>query len=346
MGSDNNLSLGEFLRQEREKRGMTIEQVASATKINVRLLHALEENQYKELPAKPFIRGFVTSYSRFVGLDPREVMTQFSHYIDSRAQERPNRESGHSGYVFEKREGDQNSRTILGTVMGILVLGGAVAILTKPSFLKHKNSHIEKLRSSHSTPRADASPTASAQIENILGPLPLATVAALPSSAPSSIPSASPSPVGSPSPTLSASADPSPAPEETNQDDPLNSGIRLKTAEIQHKVKFTATQSVWVRYQVDSRPQMLFVLKKGKNLILRAQKLIKFQVSNPEAITFSYNQAKVMNAHESNLLTMKQENPTFIFPPELNTSTEDPFPNEKRLSTLPPPRSSSETEEH
>ena len=52
-------SLGEFLRLERERRGITIEQVASATKVSVRLLHSLEADQYSELPAKPFVRGFV-----------------------------------------------------------------------------------------------------------------------------------------------------------------------------------------------------------------------------------------------------------------------------------------------
>ena len=42
MNPESSQTLGEFLRQERERRGMTIEQVASATKINVRMLHALE----------------------------------------------------------------------------------------------------------------------------------------------------------------------------------------------------------------------------------------------------------------------------------------------------------------
>ena len=62
-------SLGQYLRQERERRGITIEQVASATKIGIKTLHALEEDRYSELPARPFIRGFVTSYARFIGLD-------------------------------------------------------------------------------------------------------------------------------------------------------------------------------------------------------------------------------------------------------------------------------------
>ena len=40
------MTLGEFLRTEREKRGITIDQVASETKVGVRILHALESDQY------------------------------------------------------------------------------------------------------------------------------------------------------------------------------------------------------------------------------------------------------------------------------------------------------------
>src|SRR4051812_2513019 len=103
MASDKAPSLGEYLRHEREQRGITIEQVASATKIGVRLLHALEADHYVELPAKPFIRGFVTSYCRFIGLDPKEILVRFADYIEDRVTDRPARDAGHSGYAFEKR---------------------------------------------------------------------------------------------------------------------------------------------------------------------------------------------------------------------------------------------------
>src|SRR4051812_9740838 len=117
MSSDGNLSLGEYLRQERERRGITLEQVASATKIGIRQLHSLEGDQYADLPAKPFIRGFVNSYCRFIGLDSREVLTRFGSFVDQRSsQDRPNRDAGHSGYAFERREGEQ-SRTILGVIL-------------------------------------------------------------------------------------------------------------------------------------------------------------------------------------------------------------------------------------
>ena len=87
----NPASLGEFLRHEREKRGFTVEQVASATKISLRLLHSLENDLYQELPAKPFIRGFVIAYCRFLGVNPQEVLTRFSIFIEEKSEERTRR---------------------------------------------------------------------------------------------------------------------------------------------------------------------------------------------------------------------------------------------------------------
>jgi cytoskeleton protein RodZ len=146
------VSLGEFLRYERELRGITIEQVASATKVGVRTLHALEADHYSELPAKPFIRGFVNSYCRFIGLDSKELLARFDDYINSKASERPNREAGHSGYAFEKRDGEQQSRTLLLVAMfGFVVVGGGAILFLKPSFHHQRSTHADKLRAAHSS---------------------------------------------------------------------------------------------------------------------------------------------------------------------------------------------------
>jgi cytoskeleton protein RodZ len=158
--ADSAQTLGEFLRQEREKRGVTIEQVASATRISVRLLHSLEADQYADLPAKPFVRGFVTSYCRFISLNPQETLTRFDDFIEKKASERPSRDAGHSGYAFEKREGEQ-SRTLLWIVMGVFIAIGAVLFLVfKPSLRHHRNRDLEKLHAVRAlpSPRAAGSP--------------------------------------------------------------------------------------------------------------------------------------------------------------------------------------------
>src|SRR3989338_10834209 len=105
-------SLGEFLRQERERRGITIEQVASGRKISVRLLHSIEADRYGELPAKPFVRGFVQSYARFVGLDAAEVLARYRAFLDEKSADRPAKDSGHSGDAFEKKDGERGRQAL------------------------------------------------------------------------------------------------------------------------------------------------------------------------------------------------------------------------------------------
>lgn len=141
------MTLGEYLRSERELRGITLEQVASATKVGIRTLHALEADQYSDLPAKPYIRGFVSSYCSFMGLDPSEVRAQYDAFIDQKSAERPNREGGHSGYAFEKKDGQQQSRVFLFITMCIfLVVGGIAVVFFKPALKHHRSSHLEKLK--------------------------------------------------------------------------------------------------------------------------------------------------------------------------------------------------------
>src|SRR5436309_12459149 len=73
---------GRSLREARERRGVTLRQIANATKISVRALEALERNDIKRLPGGIFSRAFVRSYASEVGLDPeaavRDFMAQFA----------------------------------------------------------------------------------------------------------------------------------------------------------------------------------------------------------------------------------------------------------------------------
>ena len=61
---------GGKLRQAREGRGVSLSQIAAATKISVVSLEALERNDLSRLPGGIFSRAFVQSYAQEVGLDP------------------------------------------------------------------------------------------------------------------------------------------------------------------------------------------------------------------------------------------------------------------------------------
>ena len=71
-------SFGEELRREREIRGISLKEIADATKISKRFLDALERNDHRTLPAPVFTRGFVREYSRYVGLNAEEMVNRYN----------------------------------------------------------------------------------------------------------------------------------------------------------------------------------------------------------------------------------------------------------------------------
>src|SRR5271165_2751856 len=70
-------SFGEKLKQEREKRKITLEQISESTKIGTRMLQALEEDKFDQLPGGIFNKGFVRAYSRFLELDEDQIVADY-----------------------------------------------------------------------------------------------------------------------------------------------------------------------------------------------------------------------------------------------------------------------------
>jgi curved DNA-binding protein CbpA len=64
---------GADLRRFRENRGVSLRQIAEASKIGVRFLEYIEEDRFAFLPASVYLRGFLQEYARIVGLDPARV---------------------------------------------------------------------------------------------------------------------------------------------------------------------------------------------------------------------------------------------------------------------------------
>jgi len=65
---------GEYLRREREMRGVSLEEISIATKISIRFLQAIENEELSKLPGGIFTRSFVRTYARYLGLDEERVL--------------------------------------------------------------------------------------------------------------------------------------------------------------------------------------------------------------------------------------------------------------------------------
>ena len=92
-------SFGKYLSQQRERRAMSREEVASATRIALAHLVALEEDRLEELPGDAFIVGFIRCYAECIGLNVDDTVLRFQeqHPDEDPTQTKrpPRRESRH-----------------------------------------------------------------------------------------------------------------------------------------------------------------------------------------------------------------------------------------------------------
>lgn len=71
-------NFGEHLKREREMRGVSLEEISAATRISIRFLEALENEQWERLPGGIFNRGFIRAVARFLGLDEEGLIAEYA----------------------------------------------------------------------------------------------------------------------------------------------------------------------------------------------------------------------------------------------------------------------------
>ena len=101
-----NKGLGPLLKGKREEMGLSHEQIAQTTKIRPHILRALEEEDWDALPSSAFVKGFLRSYARSLGLD-EDVVADAYREVSKDAEPPPEnhrrparRKKGKGLYIF------------------------------------------------------------------------------------------------------------------------------------------------------------------------------------------------------------------------------------------------------
>lgn len=71
------MDVGAHLRRAREAQGISLALLAARTRVQPRILNAIELNDVQGIPPKPFGRGFVRAYAHEVGLDPEHIVHDY-----------------------------------------------------------------------------------------------------------------------------------------------------------------------------------------------------------------------------------------------------------------------------
>jgi cytoskeleton protein RodZ len=109
-------TLGSYLRELRQSRQVSIDDLVRATRIGRRHLEALETESFAELPAPVFVRGFIRAYCQFLHTAPDEALGRYGELIGERAT------TPRAGSAFEPAGAPRRTSLALSVVL-LLVLG-------------------------------------------------------------------------------------------------------------------------------------------------------------------------------------------------------------------------------
>lgn len=260
-------SFGENLRREREMRGVTLQEISAATKISVRFLLALEEEEFTKLPGGIFTRSFIRAYAKYLGLDEERVLAEY-HLV---AQARPDVDLTRLSVTNPEARREASRAPIFTLALAVVLLGGGYGI-----FRYSRRASTESGNIPTSAPVLPAAPStasagevsAPAAAPESAQPVAEGSTASSPAAASSGAPTGAPSPApASLQPTMPALAE-------------AEGGLVLQVA---------ATERAWVAVDVDGKTMLQRVLNPSEIQTLKAKESFDVTTGNAQGIILTLN---------------------------------------------------------
>lgn len=281
--------IGAFLKTEREKRGLTIDNVAARLKINPRLLIALESGNAQGLPHQAYVRGFIRSYAGLLGIGREEIQALLEGALP---QSQPEPETA------MPETAKRGSRGGGGFPAAIIILAGIGCgcwwlwqsgyINSLLELKKEQPAGIEaRLPGADAYLAAKAARDAQKREEDKAWPEP-ARQAEPQAGAPESAAQAN-------APRVEETP---PAPEPAKQAEPA-----------QHKLIITAVEECWVHSNADKTDTRQFSLRKGDTFALTFSKSLELKLGNAGGVRLRYDGSDLPAPGTSGQVK------TIVFPP-------------------------------
>lgn len=250
--------LGQYLRSERGKRGMSLEEVSVRTRIRLQTLEALERDDYPTLPAEVTVKGFLRAYARCLDLDEREVLARYQAFAAEYFQAAQNPDPMGSAVRSARSHAWQQRLTVVGlSAAALIVVISSVVALSPRS---EPNQHPTDISSPMELPPPHivAPEPLPGTGEPVVGETP---VESGPGAPPSGLPNAEPEPAAAP-------------PREA-----------AKT----HQLAVTASEPSWVQVTIDNTETKEALLQPGDRVGWAAAETFKLTVGNAGGVAVEFN---------------------------------------------------------
>ena len=251
-------TFGENMQREREMRGISLQEIALSTKIGVRSLQALEEEDFEKLPGGIFNKGFVRAYARYLGIDEEQAVADFQA---ARTEKIPAPFGQTLQKVYQTQPPkESHSGIIVVLVLAVLVLGGL-------GYLGWRMKWLEKMHI-----------TSSSTAENV----PVASTTTPPDQSP---PAAS-------TPDGTSPAARQPVSQPVSQ--PTSSAATVTSAPASTPgqtflVEIKASERTWVSVSADGKRVLEGVLKEGDQKSFNASDRVVIKTANAGGLQISRN---------------------------------------------------------
>jgi cytoskeleton protein RodZ len=249
-------SLGQRLRAERERRGLTIEELAQSTRIHVRYFRAIEEDDLSALPGGFFYRSFLRQYARLLGLPDSVVEPAIQQSLDSEVSEMDARQTALPERNIDlppiptgsSNTAEEAKRWMLR--LGVLI---GVVVLSTGAYELYRRWRIV--------------PPAAQRADRMEPPAPTSAAPA----APAAVPPAVPGPTLPPPQAAEPPPQPAPGPA---------AGVR---------VTVTAVRQCWVDIWEEGKRTTGDLLRPGQSRTFTAQKNLRIRFGNAGGVTLEWN---------------------------------------------------------
>jgi len=78
---DERETLGEYLKNQRESKKISLREVAKNTRVREHILRAIEEDRQNLLPPATYVKGFLLAYAKYLRLDPNDVLLRYERAL-------------------------------------------------------------------------------------------------------------------------------------------------------------------------------------------------------------------------------------------------------------------------
>jgi len=267
-------SFGENLRRERELRGVSLDEIASSTKVSVRMLQALENDDFEYLPGGIFTRGFIRAYASYLGLNEDHVIGEYILAVQPRDYELNRLTSANRAAPKPKRQ----LPVVPLLVAGGMLIGGYVLFR-----YSHRAADVPATLSEPvAAPSVTPPPSTPPQGESA-SRTPAGTTS-------SSSPHAANPPTGGSTPARQPSSNTvKPASGPAGPADSAPSAAAVPRPDEGLVLGLTATESVWVSVDADGKTALQRVLRPHEVATLNAKDYFDVTIGNAQAVTLTLN---------------------------------------------------------